>query len=56
MRPAMVELLINGDQGSVSGSGVIFRSDGYVLNQHHVVQGASSITAVLSDGRHIKPV
>jgi S1-C subfamily serine protease len=54
MRPAMVELLINGDQGSVSGSGVIFRSDGYVLTNNHVVQGASSITAVLSDGRHIK--
>jgi S1-C subfamily serine protease len=54
MRPATVELLVTGDQGNISGSGVIFRSDGYVLTNDHVVQGASSITAVLSDGRHVK--
>ncbi len=54
MRPATVELLITGDQGSITGSGVIFRSDGYVLTNNHVVQGASSIVAVLSDGRHVK--
>jgi S1-C subfamily serine protease len=54
MRPAMVELLVTGDQGNVSGSGVIFRSDGYVLTNNHVIQGASSITAVMSDGRKVK--
>ncbi|HLY81472.1 MAG TPA: hypothetical protein VKQ71_00735, partial [Acidimicrobiales bacterium] len=31
LRPAIVELQVKGSKGEVSGSGVIFRSDGYVL-------------------------
>jgi S1-C subfamily serine protease len=54
LRPAVVQLLINGDRGKVNGSGVIFRTDGYVLTNNHVVEGASSVVAVLSDGRQVK--
>jgi serine protease Do len=54
VRPAIVELQVDGDQGKSSGSGVIFRSDGYILTNNHVVEGATSIVAILSDGHQVK--
>jgi Do/DeqQ family serine protease len=36
------------------GSGVIVRSDGYILTNHHVVDGAAEVTAELPDGRAFK--
>jgi serine protease DegQ len=35
------------------GSGVIVSSEGYVLTNHHVVQGADDIQLVLADGRRL---
>jgi serine protease DegQ len=35
------------------GSGVIVSTDGYVLTNHHVVEGADDIQLVLQDGRQI---
>ena len=35
---------------SGAGSGVIMTSDGYIITNQHVVDGASSITVTLSDG------
>jgi S1-C subfamily serine protease len=32
------------------GSGVIYRSDGYIVTNHHVIEGASSVEVLLSDG------
>ncbi len=51
-RPATVQLKVDKGRG-VSGSGVIFRSDGHVLTNAHVVEGATSVTAVLATGREV---
>jgi S1-C subfamily serine protease len=55
VRPAIAQLKVgtalNG--GTSSGSGVIFRSDGEVLTNAHVVDGATSVTVVLSNGREL---
>lgn len=37
-----------------SGSGVIVRSDGYIMTNNHVVAGADRVTVKLSDGREFK--
>ena len=36
------------------GSGVIVRSDGYILTNNHVVNGADEVTITLKDGRKFK--
>ncbi len=36
------------------GSGVVIRSDGYILTNYHVVEGAREITVTFSDGRSFK--
>jgi serine protease Do len=36
------------------GSGVIVRADGYVLSNHHVIDGADQVRVELSDGRSVK--
>jgi S1-C subfamily serine protease len=52
VRPAIVQLIVQNDQGTEDGSGVIFRSDGYALTNEHVVDNARSITAILATGHH----
>ena len=54
LRPSIVELQVDGPKGKASGSGVIFRSDGYVLTNNHVVSGSTSIVAILADGHQLK--
>src|SRR3546814_17958801 len=38
-------------RGESMGSGFIISSDGYVLTNHHVIDGASEVKVQLSDGR-----
>lgn len=55
IRPAIAQLKVGTGQNGVSssGSGVIFRSDGEVLTNAHVVDGATSVTVVLSSGQEL---
>ena len=34
-----------------SGSGIVWSSDGYIVTNHHVIDGASSISVMLSNGK-----
>jgi hypothetical protein len=43
-----------GDVIKVSGSGVVFSTDGYILTNAHVVQGSKKIVVTLSNGRSFK--
>ena len=40
--------------GQSVGSGVIFRSDGYIVTNNHVISGAKEIIVSLADGRSLK--
>ena len=51
VRPAIVQIEVEGAEGAGSGSGVLLRSDGHVLTNHHVIDGAESITVVMADGQ-----
>jgi S1-C subfamily serine protease len=53
--PAVVHVAVAGQEGrpSGSGSGVLFTPDGYLLTNHHVVAGATRLTATLADGRRL---
>ncbi|HRE18730.1 MAG TPA: trypsin-like peptidase domain-containing protein, partial [Rhodocyclaceae bacterium] len=47
--------LDNGPQRSAGlGSGVIVSSDGYILTNFHVIDGADSIEVAINDGRRLK--
>jgi serine protease DegQ len=43
----------SGRRATSLGSGVIVSADGYVLTNHHVVEGADDIQLVLNDGRQV---
>jgi serine protease Do len=49
--PAIVGLRATTPTGDRFGSGVVFRSDGHVLTNQHLVDGASSIELTGADGR-----
>jgi len=52
VRPAIAQLRVERGR-SGSGSGVFFRSDGHLLTNAHVVDGATSVFVVLSSGREL---
>jgi S1-C subfamily serine protease len=54
LRPAIVEVRATTAGGQkVSGSGVVFRTDGHILTNRHVVDGASDVIVIASDGRSL---
>lgn len=52
-RPAIVKVEVRTAAGESSASGVIFRSDGHVLTNAHVVEGASELTVQMADGERV---
>jgi S1-C subfamily serine protease len=49
--PAIVALRATTPSGDRFGSGVVFRSDGHVLTNFHLVDGATSIELTCADGK-----
>ncbi|MBA2283487.1 MAG: S1C family serine protease [Actinomycetota bacterium] len=50
MSPSIVRLEVASDTGLTTGSGIVMRSDGTILTNAHVLDGARTITVILSDG------
>jgi S1-C subfamily serine protease len=48
--PAIARLEVLGTIGAASGSGVLFRDDGYLITNAHVVSDATAINVILADG------
>ena len=53
VRPAITQIRVEGKEGDSSGSGVLFRSDGHVLTNFHVIDGADSVKVVIDSGREL---
>jgi S1-C subfamily serine protease len=53
VRPAIVQIEVEGSEGKGSGSGMLLRTDGHVLTNQHVINGADKITVVMADGREL---
>ncbi len=50
VRPAVVQVNVATSRGQGLGSGVIIDQRGYIITNHHVVEGAQQIQVVLYDG------
>jgi serine protease Do len=51
--PSIVRLEVTTGTGSIVGSGVMFRDDGYLVTDAHLLQAASDVQATLADGRSV---
>ncbi len=47
--PTVARVDVSGLQGEGSGSAVIYREDGYLITNNHVVEGAEQVTVTLPD-------
>lgn len=50
LRAVVVKVRADGAGGPGEGTGVIFRSDGHILTNHHVVRGARTVIVTTADG------
>ncbi len=48
--PSIVQIRTSGFVGGGVGSGVVYRSDGYIITNNHVIEGADEIIVNLPDG------
>ncbi len=54
LRPAVVHLRAGRGRAQGSGSGILFTPDGFLLTNHHVIQGQREVRVRLGDGRDLK--
>ena len=50
LRPAVVNLRGQRGRGEGSGSGILFAPDGFLLTNHHVIQGTEHVRIRLNEG------
>jgi len=52
VRPSVVHVHVGGPgrDGTGNGSGVVYRSDGYIITNRHVVEGAGRVSVGFADG------
>jgi len=52
VRPSVVHVDVDGPgrDGTGNGSGVVYRSDGYIITNRHVVEGAGQVSVGFADG------
>lgn len=48
---SIVSILTTSELGGSTGTGVVISSDGYIITNHHVIQGGSAVEVVLHDGK-----
>lgn len=48
--------ILGDDSNSYSGSGIIFKSDGYIVTNYHVIKGTNRHLVKLSNGKDSKPL
>lgn len=53
VKPAITQVKVQRGTARGSGSGVLFRPDGYVLTNAHVTRDATSIAVVMANGREL---
>jgi len=51
VQPVVVRVDVTGRSFKASGSGIIIRSDGYVITNEHVIDGAATVMVTVNDGQ-----
>jgi S1-C subfamily serine protease len=54
LRPAVVNLRGKRGRGEGAGSGILFTPDGFLLTNHHVIQGAGAVRIRLNEGGELE--
>ena len=50
---SVVSISCSAKGGASTGTGVVLSADGYIITNYHVVEGAQTISALLTDGREL---